>query len=127
MHFEADCFHPASEPRSSQGDEVEPIAIIGLGCRMPGDINGPDELWEFLAARRSAVTAVPDDRWRPFDDGSPQTAQALAAEFGVALPAYDALPGASTASAPAAGAAGAGKAGKAAPGAASMAGPVGLA
>lgn len=57
---------------------VEPIAIIGLGCRMPGDINGPDELWEFLAARRSAVTAVPDDRWRPFDDGSPQTAQALA-------------------------------------------------
>jgi lambda family phage portal protein len=54
-------------------------------------------------------------------------AQALAAEFGVALPAYDALPGASTASAPAAGAAGAGKAGKAAPGAPSMAGPVGLA
>lgn len=75
--------HPDAEPapagEGTVASMVEPIAIIGLGCRMPGDINGPDELWEFLAARRSAVTAVPDDRWRPFDDGSPQTAQALAA------------------------------------------------
>ncbi|WP_293307885.1 type I polyketide synthase [Mycolicibacterium sp.] len=75
--------HPDAEPvQEAAGIGValtEPIAIIGLGCRLPGDINGPDDLWEFLAARRSAVTAVPDDRWRDFDDGSPQTTQALAA------------------------------------------------
>ena len=75
--------HPDSDPAPAVDGVgtavVEPIAIIGLGCRMPGDINGPDELWEFLAARRSAVTAVPEDRWRPFYDGSPQTAQTLAA------------------------------------------------
>jgi phthiocerol/phenolphthiocerol synthesis type-I polyketide synthase B len=57
---------------------AEPIAIIGLGCRLPGDVNGPDEMWDLLAARRSTVSTVPDDRWKAFDDGSPQTAQALA-------------------------------------------------
>jgi len=57
---------------------TEPIAIIGLGCRLPGEANGPDALWDLMTARRSAVTAVPDDRWQAFDDGSPQTAAALA-------------------------------------------------
>ena len=57
---------------------AEPIAIIGLGCRFPGDVNGPDEMWDFMTARRSAVTTVPDDRWQAFDDGSPQTRHALA-------------------------------------------------
>ena len=74
--------HPDVEAtRAAEGVSAalaEPIAIIGLGCRFPGDINGPDELWDFLAARRSAVTTVPDDRWLAFDDGSPQTEQALA-------------------------------------------------
>ena len=70
---------PAPAAEGIAATTIEPIAIIGLGCRMPGDINGPDEFWEFLAARRSAVTAVPEDRWLPFDDGSTQTAQALEA------------------------------------------------
>lgn len=74
--------HPDEEAaRAAEGNSAalsEPIAIIGLGCRLPGDVNGPDALWDFMAARRSAVTTVPDDRWEPFDDGSPQTARALA-------------------------------------------------
>ena len=56
----------------------EPIAVIGLGCRLPGDIHGPDALWDFLAAGRSAVGTVPDDRWQAFDDGSPEASAALA-------------------------------------------------
>ena len=43
--------HPDSEAaltaEGSLAALTEPIAIIGLGCRMPGDINGPDELWDF--------------------------------------------------------------------------------
>ncbi len=74
--------HPDAEPsRPAEGGAAapdEPIAIIGLGCRMPGDLNGPEALWDFLAERRSAVTTVPDDRWGPFDDGSAATARALA-------------------------------------------------
>ena len=56
----------------------EPIAVIGLGCRFPGDIRGPEALWEFLSEGRSAVGEVPADRWAWFDDGSPEGAAALA-------------------------------------------------
>ena len=39
------------------------IAIIGMGCRFPGDINSPDELWQFLRRGGDAITEVPSDRW----------------------------------------------------------------
>lgn len=74
--------HPDAEViRAAEGTLAltEPIAIVGLGCRLPGDVNGPDGLWDFLAERRSAVTTVPEDRWQAFDDGSEQTGRALAA------------------------------------------------
>lgn len=56
----------------------EPIAVIGLGCRFPGDINSPDALWQFLLDGGNAVTEVPADRWAPFDDGSAETTNAIA-------------------------------------------------
>ena len=40
----------------------EPIAVIGLSCRLPGAAD-PDEFWELLRSGRDAVTAVPTDRW----------------------------------------------------------------
>jgi acyl transferase domain-containing protein/acyl carrier protein len=56
----------------------EPIAVIGLGCRFPGDISSPDALWQFLSDGRSAVTEVPAERWAPFSNGSPEAAEVLA-------------------------------------------------
>ena len=61
-----------------RGSIDEPIAVIGLGCRLPGDIHGPESLWQFLSEGRSAVGEVPPDRWAWFDDGSPEVAAALA-------------------------------------------------
>lgn len=29
----------------------EPIAILGMGCRFPGGVNAPDDLWQHLAVR----------------------------------------------------------------------------
>ena len=40
----------------------EPIAVIGLSCRLPGAAD-PDEFWELLRSGRDAVTDVPTDRW----------------------------------------------------------------
>ncbi|KUI38198.1 polyketide synthase [Mycobacterium sp. IS-1496] len=57
---------------------TEPIAVIGLGCRMPGGINDPDALWDLLADGRCTVGEVPAERWAPFDDGSPEMSSALA-------------------------------------------------
>ena len=42
----------------------EPIAIIGIGCRFPGDSVTPQAYWNFLKSGQDAVTEVPPDRWR---------------------------------------------------------------
>ncbi|MDJ0380476.1 SDR family NAD(P)-dependent oxidoreductase [Streptomyces sp. G-G2] len=39
-----------------------PIAVIGMGCRLPG-ADDPAQLWEALLAGRDLVTEVPSDRW----------------------------------------------------------------
>lgn len=62
----------------------EPIAVIGLGLRLPGgqdvdgNIEGPDAYWDFLTEGHSSVREVPGDRWSWFDDGTPEGAAALA-------------------------------------------------
>ena len=63
------------DPRHGTLDE--PIAVIGIGCRLPGDIDEADDLWQFMCEGRTAVTEVPPQRWAPFDDGSPEVAAAL--------------------------------------------------
>ncbi|WP_241827072.1 type I polyketide synthase, partial [Streptomyces graminilatus] len=45
----------------------EPVAIVGIGCRFPGGVTGPDELWRLVAEDRDAVGAMPDDRGWDFD------------------------------------------------------------
>ena len=41
----------------------EPIAIIGSGCRFPGDSNTPSKLWELLREPRDLLTGIPEDRF----------------------------------------------------------------
>ena len=42
---------------------TEPIAIVGIGCRFPGGVDGPAAMWELLRNGVDAVTEVPADRW----------------------------------------------------------------
>ncbi|MGE2735117.1 SDR family NAD(P)-dependent oxidoreductase [Mycolicibacterium vaccae] len=77
----------------------DPIAVIGLGIRVPGgadaadNIEGPEAFWEFLNEGRSSVTQVPADRWSWFDDGTAAGSAALAAttRFGSFLRDVDAF------------------------------------
>jgi phthiocerol/phenolphthiocerol synthesis type-I polyketide synthase D len=57
---------------------ADAVAVLGIGCRLPGGINGPDAFWEALLAGTDAVGQVPDQRWKLFDDGASETAAALA-------------------------------------------------
>lgn len=44
-------------------DKNLPIAVVGIACRLPGASDSPSELWDNLAAKRSAKTPVPSDRF----------------------------------------------------------------
>jgi acyl transferase domain-containing protein len=41
----------------------EPIAIIGAGCRYPGEVENVDDLWRVVRDGVDAVSEVPADRW----------------------------------------------------------------
>ncbi|MFY1632304.1 type I polyketide synthase [Solwaraspora sp. WMMB335] len=58
----------AIETLQARLDEVErartePIAIIGVGCRLPGGADGPDAFWSRLRDGVDLVSEVPADRW----------------------------------------------------------------
>ncbi|GAB2631940.1 hypothetical protein GCM10027168_73880 [Streptomyces capparidis] len=46
----------------------DPIAIISMGCRFPGDVTSPEELWRLLSEGRDAITRYPDDRGWDIDE-----------------------------------------------------------
>ncbi|KAL4968150.1 uncharacterized protein BDV14DRAFT_197378 [Aspergillus stella-maris] len=51
----------------------EPIAILGLACRFPGDANTPEKLWEIVRSGTQCWSDVPEDRynWKAFHHPSP--------------------------------------------------------
>ncbi len=46
----------------------EPIAVVSMGCRFPGGVGSPEQLWDLLVAERDAVTRVPTDRGWDIED-----------------------------------------------------------
>ncbi|HLW48922.1 MAG TPA: SDR family NAD(P)-dependent oxidoreductase [bacterium] len=50
---------------SSHSLHQEPLAIIGIGCRLPSGLNDPESFWRFLCDARVAAGEIPPDRWNP--------------------------------------------------------------
>ncbi|CCK26866.1 polyketide synthase type I [Streptomyces davaonensis JCM 4913] len=50
-------------PAPESDDAVEPIAVIGIGCRLPGGVSGPSDFWRLLDERVDASGSVPAERW----------------------------------------------------------------
>ncbi|KAF3395631.1 Compactin diketide synthase mokB [Talaromyces pinophilus] len=40
-----------------------PLAIVGIGCQLPGDSTNPEKLWDLLSNGKSAWSKVPADRY----------------------------------------------------------------
>jgi acyl transferase domain-containing protein/thioesterase domain-containing protein len=53
---------------------AEPVAVIGLGCRLPGGVHGPADYWRLLTDGVDAIRRVPEDRWRDFTPFPPEDA-----------------------------------------------------
>ncbi|MEW2482962.1 type I polyketide synthase [Mycobacterium sp. NPDC049093] len=62
---------------ATEASTPEPIAVIGLGCRVAGNVATPSEFWNFLLEGRSNVTEVPDERWEPYLRRDPRNAAVL--------------------------------------------------
>src|ERR1700722_18286019 len=41
----------------------EPLAVVGIGCRLPGGIDSPAAFWDALLNGVNAIRDVPEDRW----------------------------------------------------------------
>ncbi|KAH8728017.1 hypothetical protein GQ44DRAFT_757464 [Phaeosphaeriaceae sp. PMI808] len=68
------------------GPAFEPLAICGMACRLPGGVNSPAELWDFLADGRDGRSRVPKSRFNI--DGyysSTKTPGSLQTEYGYFL------------------------------------------
>ncbi|GAB1639990.1 beta-ketoacyl synthase N-terminal-like domain-containing protein [Krasilnikovia sp. MM14-A1259] len=53
---------PAATATPSQAE----VAVVGIGCRLPGGVDSPAELWRLLMAGGDVVTEVPPDRWESY-------------------------------------------------------------
>ena len=64
----------------------EPIAVCGMACRLPGGVHSPQQLWDFLIAKKDARGAVPGSRYNSSShysaDGKPGT---INSEYGYFL------------------------------------------
>ncbi|MFC5829635.1 beta-ketoacyl synthase N-terminal-like domain-containing protein [Nonomuraea insulae] len=50
------------QPVRPSAPSGEPVAIVGIGCRLPG-ADGPERFWSALLEGVDAITEVPGDRW----------------------------------------------------------------
>ncbi|MDX2682010.1 type I polyketide synthase [Streptomyces soliscabiei] len=52
----------AALPAHVAADPDDPIAVVAMGCRYPGDIRTPEDLWRLVEEGRDAVSGPPADR-----------------------------------------------------------------
>lgn len=69
----------------------EPIAVIGIGCRMPGGADSPAAFWRLLMEGRDVITEVPPERWdlEAYYDPDPDAPGKMYARHGAFLPAIE--------------------------------------
>ncbi|WP_342776383.1 type I polyketide synthase [Streptomyces armeniacus] len=70
----------------------EPVAIVAMSCRLPGDVRTPEQFWQLLRDGGDAIGPFPEDRGWDVDSmssGEPGTPGAVTAQLGGFLPDID--------------------------------------
>ncbi len=47
----------------AESGDTEPIAVVGMGCWLPGGVHSPGQFWRLLSEGGSGVVRVPAQRW----------------------------------------------------------------
>ncbi|MBS1693354.1 MAG: type I polyketide synthase [Actinobacteria bacterium] len=55
----------SATPHAADAPARDPIAIVGIGCRLPGGITDAGEFWRALLEGRDCVVDIPGSRWDP--------------------------------------------------------------
>ncbi|MEU4253206.1 type I polyketide synthase [Amycolatopsis sp. NPDC026612] len=53
---------PAAAAAKTAVVDDDPIAIVAMSCRYPGEVTSPEDLWRLVETGRDALTALPADR-----------------------------------------------------------------
>ncbi|MET9110883.1 beta-ketoacyl synthase N-terminal-like domain-containing protein, partial [Streptomyces zhihengii] len=69
-HLHDRCFPDAADRPAAAAPVVtattalhdEPVAIVGMACRLPGGVASPDELWRLVRDGGDAITGFPENR-----------------------------------------------------------------
>lgn len=80
-----------AELAAAKKQRHEPIAIVGVGCRIPGGANSPDQFWQLLHQGQSGIREIPSDRWDvdAYYDPNPDSPGKIATRFGGFLEQVD--------------------------------------
>ncbi|GEB47945.1 sulfolipid-1 biosynthesis phthioceranic/hydroxyphthioceranic acid synthase [Streptomyces cacaoi] len=52
------------------------VAVLGIGCRLPGGVDSPARLWQALLRGEDAITEIPADRWDVEEHYAPEVGAA---------------------------------------------------
>ena len=80
-----------AEIEALRRDKTDPIAVVGMACRLPGGADTPDAFWNVLDGGTDTVDEVPRDRWNAeaFYDADPSVSGKMSTRSGAFINGAD--------------------------------------